>query len=120
MSSPKESRSAVPFVEERRQRTFNLTTPCFDFQDALVRVDGDELFLRELAELFIQQWSDLPATIEALGTNSLYEVERLAHNLKGAACYFLSAPHGPWRPKESGDGFLPAKTLLPANARTST
>jgi HPt (histidine-containing phosphotransfer) domain-containing protein len=65
----------------------------FDYHAALARVDGDKLFLRELAELFVQEWSDRLEAIEAaLAARELTSVECSAHTLKGAACHFLAAP----------------------------
>src|SRR5271155_4253447 len=66
--------------------------PVFDQAAALALVDGDELFLCELANLFVQEQPERLAALEAaLAAEALAEVERLAHNLKGAACHFAAA-----------------------------
>ncbi len=67
--------------------------PVFDHLAALARVDGDESFLHELAELFLQEGPEQLASLAtALAVEELAEVERLAHNLKGAACHFVASP----------------------------
>jgi HPt (histidine-containing phosphotransfer) domain-containing protein len=67
--------------------------PVFNHAAALARVDGDEQFLCELAEMFVPEASEHLAAMEtALAAEALAEMGRLAHTLKGAACHFVASP----------------------------
>ncbi len=61
----------------------------FDEAEALASVDGDRDFLRELAETFLNDSPAWLAEIEAgMAARTALRVNRAAHVLKGATCYF--------------------------------
>jgi len=66
---------------------------CWNPEKALVRVDGDRTLLRELIQLFIE---DYPQTIQqlrlAISQGDARSLERHAHTLKGSAGNFEAAP----------------------------
>jgi two-component system sensor histidine kinase/response regulator len=65
----------------------------YDHAAALAKVDGDEAFFGELAELFVHDCPGWLAGIEAaLAAGEVAEVAQLAHTLKGAAYHFAAAP----------------------------
>ncbi len=60
--------------------------PCLDWEDALRKLEGDEDFLRELAEMFLAQYPGLLTTVEeALANGEGDELARAAHALKGSS-----------------------------------
>lgn len=65
----------------------------FDRSAALERVGGDETLLKEIAALFL---SDYPQIVDeiyrALEVQDARQLERAAHNLKGAAANFGAVP----------------------------
>ena len=63
--------------------------PAFDRNAALARVGGDAELLKELAELFSQEWPrSLVKLHEALERHDSAGVQSAAHGLKGAAANF--------------------------------
>ncbi len=65
----------------------------WDPENALARVEGDQALLRELIQLFLD---DYPKTMEELRTaisqGDLRSLERHAHTLKGSASNFEAIP----------------------------
>ena len=60
--------------------------PCLDWDDALRKLEGDEEFLRELAEMFLVQYPGLLTTVEEAVANAAGdELQRAAHALKGSS-----------------------------------
>jgi HPt (histidine-containing phosphotransfer) domain-containing protein len=67
--------------------------PAYDHAAAVARLEGDEAFLRELADLFIQDCPGWLTGIEAaLNGGDAAAAQRLAHTLKGAAYHFAAGP----------------------------
>jgi signal transduction histidine kinase/DNA-binding response OmpR family regulator len=65
----------------------------YDHAAALAKLDGDEAFLGELAEVFVQDCPGWLAGIEtALAAGDVAEARQRAHTLKGAAYHFAAAP----------------------------
>jgi CheY-like chemotaxis protein len=59
---------------------------CLDRDSALRNLEGDEEFLNELSEMFLQQCPDLLSAVEqAVSSNSADELQRAAHALKGSS-----------------------------------
>jgi CheY-like chemotaxis protein len=59
---------------------------CLDRLGALRNLEGDEEFLNELSEMFLQQCPDLLAAVEAaISRESAEELQRAAHALKGSS-----------------------------------
>ena len=57
-----------------------------DWQGALKQLEGDKQLLRELTEMFLQQYPDLMAAIDqALAKQDAQELRRAAHTLKSSA-----------------------------------
>jgi two-component system sensor histidine kinase/response regulator len=70
-----------------------LCAQVFDRAEALARVDGDEEFLKEIAELFL---AECPRYLQEIG-DALHAADagtlgRAAHTLKGAVGNFVAAP----------------------------
>jgi HPt (histidine-containing phosphotransfer) domain-containing protein len=90
----------------------------FDHPAALARLDGDEQFLCDMAELFVQDGPERLAIMEtALTAEALLDVQRLAHNLRGSACHFMAraavaAAHRLETASARGDLVLARKNLL--------
>jgi HPt (histidine-containing phosphotransfer) domain-containing protein len=60
----------------------------WDRKHALERVEGDELLLRELVQIFLEESPKQLAKLKhAIETENLVEVERTAHSLKGELVY---------------------------------
>jgi CheY-like chemotaxis protein len=60
--------------------------PCLDWEGALSKLEGDEDFLRELAEMFLAQYPDLLGAVEeAIASEEGDALRRAAHALKGSA-----------------------------------
>ncbi len=60
--------------------------PCLAWENALRKLEGDEEFLRELAEMFLAQYPGLLTTVEEAVSNAAGdELERAAHALKGSS-----------------------------------
>ena len=61
--------------------------------NALARVEGDETLLRELIQLFLE---DYPRTLQeirtAISKGDVRSLERHAHTIKGSAANFEAAP----------------------------
>ncbi len=56
----------------------------WDVKDALERLDGDEMLLRELVQVFLEDLPQQLATLQhALETGDLERIERSAHSIKG-------------------------------------
>jgi HPt (histidine-containing phosphotransfer) domain-containing protein len=63
-----------------------LVSTIWDVQEALQRADGDPVFLRELAELFLLRSQQLLDELEQrLAAEDLVAVRGVAHALKGSA-----------------------------------
>lgn len=61
----------------------------FDRELALARVGGDEELLRELAQLFLQDYPRLMAELrQAWQRGNAKQVEEIAHGLKGSVANF--------------------------------
>ncbi len=59
---------------------------CLDWQGALEKLDGDEVLLLELADMFLDQCPSLVADIEAaIAAEEAEVLQRAAHTLKGSA-----------------------------------
>ncbi len=64
----------------------------FDREAALVRVDGDESLLADLARLLLEEGPKMLATIQAaIAEKDAKQLERAAHSLKGAVSTFAAA-----------------------------
>ncbi len=60
--------------------------PCLDWSTALRNLDGDEAFLRELGEMFLEQYpAALAAIAGAVERGASDELEHAAHALKGSS-----------------------------------
>lgn len=60
--------------------------PCLDWQGALRNLEGDEDFLCELAEMFLEQYPNMLAAVEsAVAGGVAEEIKRAAHALKGSS-----------------------------------
>jgi len=56
----------------------------WEVKEALARLDGDEALLRELVQVFLEDFPQQLVTLQlALETGDLERVERSAHSLKG-------------------------------------
>jgi HPt (histidine-containing phosphotransfer) domain-containing protein len=74
-------------------KTFqDLASDSFDPLSLWERVNGDMVLLRDLVELFDQEYPRLLASIEAaIGQGSFTDVQKLSHKLKGSALQFSGA-----------------------------
>jgi len=67
--------------------------PAFDRDAALARVGGDAELLKELAELFREEWPRSLAHLRAaIESQDAAEIRSAAHGLKGAAANFGAKP----------------------------
>ena len=58
----------------------------FDKKELLERVEGDEDFVREITDVFLEQAPVMFDTLEAaIDSEDFYQVSRTAHELKGSA-----------------------------------
>jgi HPt (histidine-containing phosphotransfer) domain-containing protein len=65
--------------------TFNLSTPVFDYDDFLDRIDGDVDLLKEVIEIFLKDTPGILANLySGIKSGDTEAVERAAHTLKGA------------------------------------
>jgi HPt (histidine-containing phosphotransfer) domain-containing protein len=72
----------------------------WDHSKALERVDGDELLLRELVQIFLEESpKQLTSLQRAIETANLEEVERTAHRFKGELGY-LGLPDAAQKAKD--------------------
>lgn len=72
--------------ENEGRNSQKLDSNIWDIQEAFQRVDGDPVFLRELAELFLLRSRELLDVVEqGLGAEDLVAVRGAAHALKGSA-----------------------------------
>jgi two-component system, sensor histidine kinase and response regulator len=63
--------------------------PAFDRRVALSRVGGDEELLKEIAEIFLEDYPKVLAEIQAaLASGDARRLEQSAHSLKGSAGNF--------------------------------
>jgi len=70
-----------------------VTAEVFDKEVALARVGGDADLLKEIAQLFLEDYPKSLADLhEALNAGDARRVERAAHGLKGAVSNFGAAP----------------------------
>jgi CheY-like chemotaxis protein/HPt (histidine-containing phosphotransfer) domain-containing protein len=82
----------IPLPAPQQQASESPQAPCescFDWSEALERIDGDMEFLRELVDMFLDEAPTLLSQIEEAAKN--YDGERLqrtAHQLKGAMSNF--------------------------------
>lgn len=75
-----------------RQSSRGLDKYIWDMEDALERVDGDQLFLRDLAELFRLRSQELLAMLaQSLAADDVSGVGDAAHALKGSAAELSAA-----------------------------
>lgn len=86
---PKRSgkRDSVTSASEKRSRhPQELDTSIWAVEEALQRFDGDDAFLREMAELFLIRSQQLLAMLEqAVAAGDVLAVKGMAHALKGSA-----------------------------------
>lgn len=80
---------SVEVTEISRRKGSQVGRPVMDLQIALCRVGGDVDLLKEIAEIFLD---DYPKTLSVLETavagGDLETLERSAHGLKGAVANF--------------------------------
>ncbi|MEW5976631.1 MAG: response regulator [Acidobacteriota bacterium] len=77
----------------KREVNASSSRSAFDYAAALAGVDGDEDFLRELADLFLGDCDRLMSEIEvAIRNQDFPAVERAAHSLKGSVSNFFAKP----------------------------
>jgi HPt (histidine-containing phosphotransfer) domain-containing protein len=68
-------------------------TRLVDWRKALEHADGSEELLLELAQVFVETCPDMLADIrQAIDEGSADDLNRAAHNLKGAARIFAAGP----------------------------
>ncbi|MFQ5964695.1 MAG: Hpt domain-containing protein [Candidatus Scalinduaceae bacterium] len=83
------SNDIVNYNEEKVQESKTV----FDKDEALKIIEDDEEFLKELAEMFINDSPELMSNIkEAVSSRNLKALEKSAHKLKGAVAYFGKKP----------------------------
>jgi HPt (histidine-containing phosphotransfer) domain-containing protein len=67
------------------KETFDLSSPVFDYEDFLYRIDGDVELLREVIAIFLEDTPGLLANLYAgIRSDDNKAVERAVHTLKGA------------------------------------
>jgi HPt (histidine-containing phosphotransfer) domain-containing protein len=73
----------------REVRTREVRPPVLDHELAMIRVGGDAELLKELAQLFLEEYPRLVAELHAAhASGDAHQVERTAHGLKGSIANF--------------------------------
>ena len=69
--------------------------PAYDLHEALARYDGDQSFLSELAEIFLDSTTSLMQELQAaIASRDPGEIGHVAHALKGSLANFCAHPAG--------------------------
>jgi CheY-like chemotaxis protein len=80
-------------MAEAAVRQGALARPPLDWEEALARLDGNEVLLQELAALFLEEGTRLMTGIrEAISQGEMATLRRAAHTLKGSADLFVAKP----------------------------
>jgi two-component system sensor histidine kinase/response regulator len=67
------------------KKTIDLSSPVFDYEDFLHRIDGDVELLKEVIEIFLEDTPGLLTNLYAgIKSGDTVTVERAVHTLKGA------------------------------------
>jgi CheY-like chemotaxis protein len=75
-----------PLTEAEEEAPEDSDEPCLDWQGALRNLEGDEEFLFELSNMFLEQNPAMLAAVEkALSRGDGHALRRAAHSLKGSA-----------------------------------
>jgi len=70
-----------------------LAPPAYDLHEALARYDGDQSFLSELAEIFLDSTTSLMQELQAaIASRDPGEIGHVAHALKGSLANFCAHP----------------------------
>jgi len=76
-------------MNRQREVLLETTNPIMDRKLALSRVGGDLELLREIGQLFLEEYPGLLARLTAaVASNDAHAVDRTAHSIKGSVANF--------------------------------